>query len=326
MIIAPFDKNMPIQNSNQKTYDEWGNEFCPIISRISLSAINDLGKMDKISIVTDLNTPAYKNIIKESAIGTVIKCNDKAVLNFDTYTYSTNDIYNGDYIQSGGYCEFLDDIGSGGSFISYGNLDDLPAEYVLIDNAFFKKNKIVPYINYLRPTMNLLDAEVRVFEDEYQLPYTETIGLLDAFLTTWTYAYPFETIIIIDSQLKQFNIPKIKYLPIISTEMMKRIYIKFIKEVGLISEYIFRIMEHYKRKIKFRIFFHPFGSIIKIKDLDRHTVESIENYHSTQPHAFMKNIKNKGLKYFSEESFSILKNSELEEPIGQALECSDMLY
>jgi hypothetical protein len=232
------------------------------------------------------------------------------------------DYLDGGYIQSGGYAQFPGDCDT---FVSYGTLLELPIEKINLKNSNCKIRSLSS-LEYTNLNLDLIDAEVIGFENAYQLPYTETIGLLNAFFSTWTYGYPFEAIVIIDTKRRSFNIPKIIYLPVITKDMMKQIYMKFVKETDSISNYIFRIMEKEKRELKFLIFFHPFGSIIKIKDLDRNTIENVKNYNSTQPHTFMKNIKTGGLKYVCGESFNLLREGELKEPVLQALECSDVFY
>jgi hypothetical protein len=108
--------------------------------------------------------------------------------------------------------------------------------------------------------------------------------------------------------------------------MIRNIYVKFIQEVDKISNYIFRITEQENRNIKFLIFLHPFGTMVKIKDLDRNTIDNVKTYNSNQPVALMKNVKAGGLKYISGESFGLLRKGQFEEPVTQALECSDIFY
>jgi hypothetical protein len=328
MIIKPIDKNrdLPAIGRNIEYYhDEWGNEWFDIIRRISLNDDTTAGRMERISIVTTPDCPEYKFLYKESGIGFIKPNrynNTELELIFDNYMSSSLDYLDGSYLNSGGYCSFPLDTDS---FISFGDTYDMPFERVPLNDKSFTK-RTLSSLEHTHLTGELMDVEVQIFEDEYQLPYTETIGLINTFFSTWGYGYPFETTIIIDCKRKEFNIPRITYLPIVSKDKIKNIYMKFIKEVGLISDYLFRLTEHEKRNIKFIVFFHPFGSIVKIKDLDRHTIDMVKNYNANQPHALMKNVYNGGLKYISGESFKLLRTGEFEEPIMNALECSDILY
>jgi hypothetical protein len=324
MILKPIDRvKLTLIDDDNTFYDEYGNQYFDIIRRISVNSEENIGRLERISLARSSFDPKFINIFKESAIGNIINDTDYGPeLIFDNYVYSTSDICDGSYIQSGGYCSFPPEQGS---FSAFGYLQDMPVERIQMNDESYKKRTLAS-LEHITLTVGLMDIESIEFENEYQLPYTETIGLLNIFFSTWTYGYPFETIVIIDCKRKGFNVPKIRYLPFIDKEHMKAIYITFIQEIDKISNYIFNITEREKRNIKFLVFLHPFGTMIKIKDLDRHTIENVKNYNADQPHTVMKNVITGGAKYVFGESFGLLSKGQLGEPVVQALECSDIFY
>jgi hypothetical protein len=329
MIIKPIDNNLPIigRTNTEYQFDEFGNKYYDIIRRISINSDITAGRLERISVVEEPDNHELVTIYKESGIGNIIpnhRNNNKLELVMDDYMYSALDYFSGDYLQSGGYCSFpLSDDSD--SCVAYGDLYDMPLEKLLLEDKSYNK-RTLNSLTHTRLTSDEMYDEVDIFENEYQLPYTETIGMLNVFFSSWTYGYPFEARIIIDCVKKLFNIPKINYLPIIGMNMIKDIYIKFIKEVDFISNYLFSITEQAKKNIKFLIFLYPFGSIIKIKDFDRNTIDNVKVYSPNQAHALMKNVNAGGIGYVAGDSLELLTRSQFKEPILQALECSDIFY
>jgi hypothetical protein len=306
-------------------YDEFGNKYHDLIRRVSMNPNTNTGRLKKISIMYNEDNKSYPNIYKESAIGYIEKLKNKNVIRFDNYAYTVTDINNGKYIQSGGFSNCPSEINDCDPCVYYGFMNQLVPSHVNIDDDSYKKI-FVPSLENLEFTSFMIDSEVCQYENTYQLPYTETLGLLNSFFSTWTYAYPFECAICIDTKRKCFNVPKIVYLPYIAKDDIRCIYINFIHEVNTICHYLSSIMEKEKRIFNIIVFLHPFGSVIRLNDKKYCQNESFYNHHSTQVQSIMKNVKTEGLRYIRSEGLGLLKSSTLNTPVDQALECCDILY
>jgi hypothetical protein len=319
MIIKPADAIAPLQSGANVYYNDSGIPCVDIIKRVSLNPETNVGRLEKITFGFDPH--GYHNVVKECATGPIE--NNKLLL--ENYSYVTTDMDSGEYLQSGGYSQFPS-FGDIDSYVDYGYNDvDVYPNLNLFGTGFKKKiNNTLEFTNF---NMDNLNAEVILFENKYQLPYTETIGFLNAFFSTWTFSYPIECTIVIDCVRKLFNIPKVKYLPGINKEEMKMLYATLVTEVDLVSNYIFRVLERERRQLKKIIaFIHPFGTMIKLKDMNMATDEKYNIYNPCQVQTFMRNVKTDGLKYLSSESLGILREGVNGEAVKNALECCDIFF
>jgi hypothetical protein len=323
MIILPTDSS--VRNNNKKEYyDEFGNKYIDILKRVSINPEKNIGRMDKISLMTE-DASLGRNIYKECAIGPITKNHKRVegpVIDFSNYTYSLVDRQSGSYVQSGGYCPYPNDPNV---FMCHGYSNELHPEMAIIGDENTKK-RISPSLDYNGFSIDMMDNEIKSFENVYQLPYTETYGLLNSFFSIWSLGYPIECYIVIDSSRKQFNIPGIKYLLGIDNDSVRKIYITLLEEMGLVCEYLFRILEKERKHLIIKAFIYPFGSVIRIYNSDANNSERFDNYVSNQINSVMKNIRADGLKYIGSESLYILENCSLREPVEHALDNCDMLY
>jgi hypothetical protein len=324
MIILPTDCSLPNAGRENEYYDEVGNKYVDIYKRISINPITNIGRMDKVSIMSE--DPVFSpNIYKESAIGPIekgYKEMEGPFIDFRNYSYSVIDKKTGKYIQSGGYCPYPDDSEI---YMCHGYCNELFPEYIDINNDSYKKRNS-PILGDVAYSLSMMDNEIISYENFYQLPYTETFGFLSSFFTVWTLGYPIECYVIIDSKRKKFNIPKIKYLNGIDNEAMKNLYIILVSEVGIICDYLFRVLEHEKSHLLIEAFLYPFGSVLKLYNYNRGLSERFNNYMPGQIQTVMKNMRADGLKYIESESLDILEKTTMGEPIGNALDNCDMLY
>jgi hypothetical protein len=325
MIIKPADiKVLPGNNTKREPYqDEFGNTCYDLVKRISINPETNAGRLEKITRhISDSHKDSF--ILKECATGPLFKHERLAapMLNLENYNYVTTEMRSGDYIQSGGYCQFpgFSEIDS---YVDFGYNDFSNPTHIGLENPDYKKriNQSIEFTNF---TYQHINAEVARYENTYQLPYTDTLGFLNAFFATWTFSYPIEGIITIDCVRRLFNIPKIKYLPGISESEMKSIYIHLIQEVGLLSEYLYRIVEKEKRRIELMIFLHPFGVVTRLRDIDMAYEEKFTEYNPNQAQTFIKNIRTDGIKYLLSESLDIMRRGLNGEAVGNALDCCDI--
>jgi hypothetical protein len=300
--------------------NEYGETCKDVIDRISVNPENGAGRYEKITIADD---GMYLNIYKECATGFIHKNQEgEPVLSVENYNYVTSDAEKGEYIQSGGVSQFLNAGAEVDTYIDYGYHDfDTSSELPLSDEKH--KKKVNPSLEFTGFTIDNLRAEVILFENNYQLPYTETLGFLSAFFSTWTYAYPLECYAVIDCERKLFNIPRIRYLPGIGRAHMRDIYCRLVKEAGRASEYIFRVLDKERRRLKILVFLHPFGSVIRLKDLDAAREERFSVYAPDQVQSFMKNAYTLGIKFLTGESLGILREGLNKDAVENALDCCD---
>jgi hypothetical protein len=324
MIIKPAEiKDVPGNLPNTKPYeDECGNKCYDLVKRISINPETNSGRLEKITRhIDDFRKNSF--IIKECATGPLFKHSSvKPMLNLENFNYVTTELRSGEYIQSGGYCQFpgLSDIES---YVDFGYNSFYYPNHLSLEDPNYKK-RVNTSIEFTDFTYQHINAEVARYENLYQLPYTDTLGFLNAFFATWTFSYPLEGIITIDCVRRLFNIPKIKYLPGISESEMKSIYIHLIQEVGLLSEYLYRIVEKERRRIEVMIFLHPFGVVTRLRDIDMAYEEKFTEYNPNQAQTFIKNIRTDGIKYLSSESLDIMRRGINGEAVGNALDCCDI--
>jgi hypothetical protein len=325
MIITPADDSVIKlgRNSEKEYYDEFGNRYKNILNRISINPDNKVARYEKIALMKEDTFP-NTCIYKECAVGPILKTperNKREAVYFNNYTYSVVDRATGAYIQSGGFCPYPDDENPA-AYMCYGENNQLSPESMEIDNENCSK-RVNRSLEDSKFSLNTIDSEVCLFENQYQLPYMDTVGFLDTFFSTWTFTYPLDSYILIDSLRKEFNVPIIKYMPGISREAIRNIYITLITEVGAACEYLFRVLEGEKRRLAIKVFLHPFGSVIRIHDYDRKIMDRFNNYNSTQIQSVMKSIRAGGvLGYISSEGLDILESCHIYKPVEQALENS----
>jgi hypothetical protein len=325
MIIKPADiraEQPAVGNKIKPYYDEVGNKCYDLVKRILINPETNAGRMEKITRQID-EQGNYACILKECATGPLFKHDlVDPMLSLENFNYVTSEIHNGEYIQSGGYCQFPG-YNNIDSYVEYGQNDfSIVCQISLKDPEYKKRvNSVIDFTSF---TYQNIKAEVSRFENIYQLPYTDTIGFLNAFFSTWTFSYPIECIVNIDCIRKLYNIPKIKYLPGITESEMKYIYIHLIQEVSLLSEYLYRITEKERRRIKLMVFLHPFGVVTRLRDIDMAQEDKFIEYNPTQAQAFIKNIKTDGIKYISSEPLGIMLDGLNKEAVVNALDCCDI--
>jgi hypothetical protein len=325
MIITTKDESvMKLDGRNGKEYyDEFGNRYKNILNRLSINPDNKIARYEKLALMREDSFP-NTCIYKECAVGPILKTperNKREAVYFNNFTYSVVDRATGEYIQSGGFCPYPDDENPA-AYMCYGENNQLSPESIELDDINFTK-RVNKSLEDTKFSLSTIDAEVNLFENQYQLPYMDTIGFLDTFFSTWTFTYPVDCCILIDSLRKEFNVPSIKYMLGISKEAIRNIYITLITEVGAACEYLFRILEAERRRLAIKVFLHPFGSVIRIHDYDREIIDRFNNYNSTQVQSVMKNIRAGGvLGYITSEGLNILECCHIYKPIEQAFENS----
>jgi hypothetical protein len=323
MIIRPFEKKeKEAAKKNEVYYDEFGNMNYDIFKRLVLSPRNRCGRMEKQTRV--INHEDDTNVIfKECAVGSLETRNETTELSFNDYSCLVTDYESGEYIASGGWnpCPVYGHLRN--PYIESGYLPFPIYGFVPIDDISWNR-KINQKLNYYYFIESLIDSEINSYENILQLPYADTIGLVNAFCTTWTYTFPFEAFILIDSKRKQFNIPRLKSLPGTSNDILKKIYIKLLKDAGRLSEYLSYIINKERNYYIFRLFIHPFGSTIEISNPYIKECRYLNN--PDQVRSVIKNARAGGNKYSYSESLDILRNSGMAKgPVEDALECCDLI-
>jgi hypothetical protein len=323
MIINSAGNNVPpIARGNPVYYDEFGNRYKDLVKRISINPSSTAGRIEKISLIyiNDNNRPS---LYKECGVGNIGE--KKSVIELKNYAYSISNSSDGKYIQSGGFLDYLIDGQERNPSLYYGYMNQLSPYRININDDSYKTT-IVPSIASSDFTPALIDNEVCGFENSYQLPYTDTLGLLNSFFLTWTYSYPFECYVYINTKKGVFNVPRITYLPHIDKDGIASIYADFIREVSNLCEYLSYIIKKERNYVNFMIFLHPFGSTVNIIDDNKRLRQLYHNHNSAQAQSIMKNVRADGLKYIGSDSLGLLEESVLCKPVDQALECCDVLY
>jgi hypothetical protein len=324
MFIKPCAATMP-KNTGNEYYDEFGNRYKDIIKRLSYNEEDKIARFEKIAFIYEDDIMSEPRLYKECAVGPIKTHKEEEYVKFRNYTYSITDINSGKYLSSGGFCDYPSENEKCDSYVIYGYMNMLVPNNIMMKDESIKKIPS-PSFKSIDFTPFTINCEANYFESKYQLPYTDTFGLLSSFFSTWTYSYPFECYVHIDVKRKCFNIPKISYLPYIEKEAIKEIYANFINEVSNISTFLCNVIIKERRDISIKIFLHPFGSVMKIFDNDYKRSETFYNHNSTQVQSIMKNVKLEGLKYIGSEGLGLLESSIYKEPVDQALECCDILY
>jgi hypothetical protein len=319
MIIMPITiKN---KNNNKEYSDEWGNIYKDIINRISINQEKSIGRLEKVSYVfSDDKENENVSIYKECAIGPITYKKNEPMLYFDNYNYSMNELLDGRYIQSGGYSQYPGDYDS---YVEYGYNDFIPTTSIPLNNDHFVK-RTLPSLKFNPLTLGSIRDEIMAFENAYQLPYINTLGLLNVFFATWSYIYPIECSILIDSKMKKFNVPKIKYLEGPSVESVRYIYGNLIKDIDKLCNCLFDVLEKEKKVVKIFVFLHPFGAVMRVKDINRMSSERFDVYSSNQVEELIKNVWAGGLKYIGGDGINILKESYMKDAFQDALDCCDL--
>jgi hypothetical protein len=319
MIIKPGIYEEDGLSKNKKYVDEYGNVCKDILKRISLNSEGTVGRLETISIVNDWTDNAYNYVNKECAIGPVTIQDNRPFLNLENYSYSTSESTEGRCFQGGGYTQYP---GFADSYVDYGFNFYTPRSTTPLDRY---NKRVIPSIRYEEPSIDKMRGEVIAYENIYQLPYIETLGLLNTFLATWSFSYPIECDIVIRSKEKKFNIPRILFMPGLREDSMKELYCILLHDVDKMCNYLFNVLEKENRNLSIHAFLHPFGAVMKVKDNGRKAVEDFNIYNPNHVNEIMRNVVAGGINYLKSESSGIMREGNFKDLYEDALECCDSL-
>lgn len=118
----------------------------------------------------------------------------------------------------------------------------------------------------------ILFAEI--FEDEFNVPFTATLGALQGLLSSIAQMIPFQMVMIIDSEhgvnVTEAKKPNDGEWNILLRKQM----LPFTKSLNAIVGEFMETCKRYDEKIQIIVFFHAFGVMIRVKDRSsRHTYE-----------------------------------------------------
>lgn len=130
---------------------------------------------------------------------------------------------------------------------------------------------------FIEPSKNYYDIEHRAssiysIEDDFQLPYTEFIGLINSFFSQWTFDLPFECTVILDSKLG-FTIKNFRYLKnIIGYDIIIKRAGEFVKQLDKLAYLFKRNSEVWNRDLRVTVFMGAFCSIVRIHDKEHKAI------------------------------------------------------
>jgi hypothetical protein len=324
VIIRPFKEAAP--ETYDVYYDEFGNQMQDIFKRLLISHPNKSGRMEKLTKVFN-SEDGTDCLFKECGVGSIEVRNGENELSFEDYSCLVTERKTGDYIMNGGWTPRpLPTSNFSTDGITHLEVGYIPYPVFCFAPLDSREWTIKEHKPFNAPWFidDLIDSEVNSYEMIFQLPYVDTIGLINSFFTTWTYTHPFEAYIIIDMKRKLFNVPKLRFHPGISKEVMTAIYIKLLTDIDILINYVYRVMEKEKSFYSIKVFLYPFGSIIRLHLEDYHEYKYLNS--PDQVKSIIKCVRAGGIRYFENEGLHILRGIGMDKtPIENALDCCDIL-
>lgn len=318
MIIIPkSDKStdLPSFKNGYKIIEDPLRGNCFYKKRIAVDNDGNC-RIEKIEIYPELGF-----LIKDCSYGEKIKSFDpllKSGIKINKSMYSSIDLKTGSKLQYG-----ADTIAPTApmfepSYYFSGMYAEPSPEIAFIEDGdiIYKTDKLISPFN---SSGDYSIAEERIYaqEDQIQIGYTKLIGLLYSWFTQWSFEYPFDSFVIIDTKSGTYNIPEFKYLNFIEKDYAKNIYKEYLKGLSKLTKLLKYNCDKEKRNLRILVYSGSYSTVIRIKDIN-HKELIIDNNLSGSDHfiSLIYNMISDGFKFnISEEAFNIvnLSNGDISE-------------
>jgi hypothetical protein len=203
---------------------------------------------------------------------------------------------------------------------------DIPANYVgsrmddVVKSSIYRQpiinmDKISNFnLNNGRLSTNYdIDVVMDCYEDEFNLDFNKTVGILIPILTKMSYMVPFRCVIIIDNELG-INITNSEYVFNDSglKDIVNNNYKEFLQDLNTVQKYFRGYCSKESRKMRLYIYLYEFGCILKVCDTEYDEMSYELNISLTDHCRFLRGIDaHEGPNYTSSEVFGVLLDTEL---------------
>jgi hypothetical protein len=260
--------------------------------------------------------PELGYLIKDCSYGKKIKTFDPSLSNgirISKSMYTTIDLKTGAKLQWGAdtlaptalYCD--------PHYFFSGLYDEPSPDLIFVDDGdiVYKTDKIInPFMSDALEFSDVL-SKIYIEEDTLQIGYTKCIGLLISWFTQWSFEYPFDSYIIIDTKTGTFNVPEFKSLNFIEKDYIKNIYKEYLKGLSNLTRLLKYNCDKENKRLRILIYSGSYSTVIRIKDID-HKEIVIDHNLSGSDHfqSLIYNLISDGFKYnISEEAYNVVNSS-----------------
>ena len=254
-----------------ESYDPlWGRNFSK--KRIACNKAGDI-RVEDITIYPD-DKYLVKNCAFGKRISSYIDSDTKSLVervSMKNHMSTTIDLKTGECIQWGSDSR-SPLYKTTGYWLTAGETELEVAENGPSDMMSLNPNDTIYSTTKLRHCFTGFDLEairssIYATENILQIGFSKCVGLLNAFFTQWSYAFPFDSFVILDTK-HGFNVPGFKYFSIFNKDIGKKMYAKYVKSISAMFELLKRNCEYEKRDLRIYVFTSAYTTVIKIHDKD----------------------------------------------------------
>ena len=278
MIIRPFYRTEEkpyldtLKISNSLNFEVSKDFYGNVYFHKKRIGVNDKGafRCEEINIF-----PKTKTLIKETTFGSFDPKDELNLLgrnaNSISRIRSTLDLKTGKLVEWGSESPIPSNNGSR-NFQVLGFLNtNMYGHHIRYEDKFYQTDKI----ENGDESFDIDSVKFKIYgtEDNLQMGYIETVGLMETFFSQWSFDYPFESSIIIDSK-DGFNIVKLKYLKgILEEEAALKLFSDYLTGLDKLTELFKYNCFKEKRHIRVYVYTSAFCAIIKIHDCDHREIK-----------------------------------------------------
>ena len=315
MIIKPqmFDRSGAMSLGFIESHDDlWGRSFDK--TRV---ACNDSGD---IRVETIKIYPDDKYLVKECGFGkrvnSIIDTKSRSLIDrvaMKNHMVTTIDLNTGKCIQYGSDCRSPSYTATGfwltAGDTSYEFEENGPNDMMTLNpnDTIYSTTKLSHCFTGF--DLEAIRANIYGTEDSLQIGYSECVGLLTAFFTQWSYSFPFDSFVVIDTKYG-FNVPNFKYFNVFDKDTGKQMYAKYIKSLSIMYDIFKRNCDLEKKDLRINVFTSAYATVIKIHDKNQKGLTMDLNLNASDHFSsIISNMESTGSNWLiSEECGSIIGN------------------
>ena len=311
LILPKTDKDSKLTEfkNGYKIIEDPINGNCFYKRRIGIDNSGNC-RIEKIEIYPELGF-----MIKDCSYGEKIKSYDQSLnggIRINKSMYTSIDLKTGAKLQWGADTLAPLALFVEPSYLFSGYYGDPSPDLAFIEEGdiIYSTNKLS---DFTKRSTEYDVAKNKIFseEDFLQMGYTKFIGLLTAWFTQWTFEYPFDSFVIIDTKTGTYNVPEFKHLGFIEKDYIKNIYKEYLKELSNLSKLLKYNCDKENRHFRILVYTGSYSTVIRIKDID-HKGIVVDHNLSGSDHflSLVYNMISDGFKFnISEEAFKIVNTS-----------------
>ena len=248
-------------------------------------------QMGRLETLTFVNDKKHPKLYKSVHNGNITRFKDSIdalngsilVVGYDMNTGRRSESYTEYNVPYDGYTQYNDQARMN---VMYNELGLCQSEEVenYIDSCVAIQNPIKSKVGNMSFTNSLeVMSDINRCENCLQVGYGGSVGFVRSFFTKWGYSYPFESLIIIDTELCQFNVKNFKLIKfVINNDIATNLYKEFVKEL---DAFVRRLSENCSGDggdFRIQVLITPYAVLIDYYDKHTNTKVGFDNINTSE--------------------------------------------